>query len=85
MHVVADFDGNGRPDVAAACHISGDVVLLINDSKDATLPQRFTREIYHFEAGKPRALCAEDFNRDGALDIAVALWERNEVALLIHR
>ena len=83
--VVADFDANGRPDVAAACHTSGNVVVLINQSKDAALPQRFKREIYHFEAGKPRALCAEDLNQDGALDIVVALWERNEVALLIHR
>lgn len=83
--VVADFDGNGRLDLAAACHTSGNVVVLMNRSKDATLPQRFEKEIYHFEAGKPWALCTEDFNRDGAPDLAVALWERNELALLIRR
>lgn len=80
---VGDFDGDGRPDIAAACYGSGQVSVLINGSSDKTIPQTFTRENYTFKGGKPRALCTADFNQDGALDIGVALWNSDSVSLLL--
>ena len=83
--VVADFNGDGRPDLAAACYGSGEVVVLINTSEGEALPQTFKREKYVFENGKPRALCAADFNKDGRTDLGVALWDANAVALLLNK
>ena len=77
-----DFNGDGRIDIAAACYGSGQVVVLLNDSAGAAVPVRLKQESYSFENGKPRALCVADFNRDGATDIAAALWGSNSVCIL---
>lgn len=81
--VVQDLNGDGRPDIAAACYGSKDVIVLINVSSGTSVPQSFSRETYTFDSGRPRALCAADFNKDGAVDIAAALWEANAVSILL--
>ena len=82
--VVADFTGNGRPDIAVACYASSRVTVMLNRSENDSLPQRFEMEHYPIERGRPRALCVADFNRSGRSDLGVALWEANAVALLLN-
>lgn len=81
----SDFDGDGRCDLAAACHASGKVVLLGNRGEPGSFRLRFAREDYGFDAGKPAALAAADLNGDGAQDLAVALWQEDAVALLLNK
>jgi FG-GAP-like repeat len=81
--LVDDFNGDNKTDFAAACFGSRQVVVLINTSEDTKAPQTFRKETYSYKEGRPRALCAADFNVDGAMDIGVALWEENTVALLL--
>ena len=81
--VVQDLNGDGRTDIAAACYGSRDLVLLVNSSSGTSLPQSFSRETYTFDNGRPRALTVADFNKDGAIDIAAALWDTNAVSLLL--
>jgi hypothetical protein len=81
--VVADLDGDKKPDIAAACFASKQVAVLINESPGSALPQAFRRETYAFDSGRPRALCTADVNKDGGTDLLVALWEENSVAFLI--
>ncbi len=80
-----DFNNDGRVDIAATCHFSGEVVVLFNQSKDATIPQSFRKEIYTYDNGKPYALCTADFDQNGKPDLAVTLWEANAVAFLLGR
>lgn len=82
---IDDFNGDGRSDIAAACFASGQVTVLINASTDEALPQQFKREVYAYADARPRALSVADFNRDGAQDLAVALWDANAVGLLLSR
>lgn len=79
---VADLNGDGRVDIAAACHASGSVVVLFNVSADTATRQQFHTETYTYEAGRPRALAVADFDNDARPDIAVALWETNSVGLM---
>lgn len=83
--VIADFTGNGRADIALACHEASSVILLKNVSKDARMPQSFTQEVYTFKNGRPYALCVADFNQDERPDLGVALWGANAVALLLNK
>jgi len=81
--VVTDFNGDKKPDIAAACFASRQVAVLINESSSSALPQTFRRETYTFAEGRPRALCTADLNKDGGVDLLVALWEENAVAFLL--
>lgn len=81
--VVTDLNGNGRPDIAAACHASREVNVFLNAGEGTGKHQNFRRETYTFSEGRPQALCVEDFDQDGRPDLAVALDEANAVALLV--
>ena len=81
--VVADLDGDEKPDIAAACFASKAVAVLINESAGSAIPQTFRGETYPFDSGRPRALCVGDVNQDGGADLLVGLWEENSVALLL--
>jgi hypothetical protein len=81
--LLTDLDGDGKNDLAAACHGSGTVKVLLNRSQGTTLPLTFSTESYSFQEGKPRALAAADFDGNGKKDLAVALWKENKVAFLL--
>lgn len=79
---VADLNGNGRMDIIAACHASGSVVIMYNESENSAPPQQYRTETYRFPQGRPRALQTADLDNDGNIDIAVTLWETNTVGLM---
>jgi VCBS repeat protein len=64
--VVADFNGDGKPDVAVANGVDSDVEILLGNG-DGTF--RFGSAIDL--DGDPTAIVAGDFNGDGKLDLAV--------------
>jgi len=84
--VVEDFTGDGRPDIAAACYESSQIVVLLNTPGDVQ-PITFVQETYSFPAdrARPRALCAADFDANGRADLAIACWKSNTVRLLLNR
>jgi len=83
--VAADFTGNGRNDLAAACFASGQVRVLANVSSDNSKNQSFRNETYSIEGGRPRALCVADFDKSGGLDLGVALWDMDAVGILLNQ
>ena len=75
--VLADFDGDGRADVAVAATQSGRVSLLpAPDFAPVTLIELGT-------GTGPHPLAAGDFDGDGDLDLAVASAARGTVAVLL--
>lgn len=81
---IADFNGDGFPDIAAACFNKEQVVVLTTDYSKNKPFLEFARKSFEFKGGRPRALCASDLNQDGKMDLAVALWDLNEVRLIIN-
>ncbi len=64
--VVADFNGDGKPDVAAGDIAREGVVVLLGNGDGTLLPHRRT------DSGPVRAMAAADFNHDDKLDLLIA-------------
>ena len=70
--VAADFNGDGKPDVAVADQQTNDVAILVGKG-DGTF-----QTPVHYPAGvNPSSLAAGDFNGDGKPDLAVANTDFN--------
>src|ERR1700730_2451364 len=64
--VVADFNGDGKLDIAVANGGSGNVSILLNNGDGTFAPAM------NFAAGdNPSVIAVADFNADGKLDLAV--------------
>lgn len=83
--VIADFNGDNRPDIALAASAAREVIVLVSETVASEVRFRYQRERYRFDNGKPRALCTADFDGNGKTDLAVGLWEADAVALLLSR
>jgi hypothetical protein len=83
--VTADFNNDGRMDIAAACFASSRVVVFMNEPQGNGMPVTMGREVYTYKDARPYALSSADLNLDGKPDLAVALWEANQVAFLLGK
>ena len=83
--IVDDFNGDGKPDLAASCFASERVCVFLNESTGQGAPLSWRQERYSYTDARPYALCAADFNGDGKRDIGVTLWQANSVAFLLGR
>ncbi len=70
--VVNDFDGDGKPDVAAAAQTSGTFSVLRNTSSVGAITSGSFATGVTFTAGTaPNSICAGDFDGDSKPDLAV--------------
>lgn len=77
---VGDFNGDGRPDIAAANHVSHDVSILLQQPDGSFAPES------RFATGMiPLGIVAADLNGDGNLDIATANGGSGDVSVLLGR
>ena len=76
--VLADFNGDGRQDIATANLLSNDVSILLGEGDGGFLAQ--TRIPV---GSSPIALVVADFNLDGRRDLAVGLSGSSQVAVLL--
>lgn len=74
--VIADFNGDGRLDIAAVAWSSDFLVVFLNQGN-----RRFTQRRFPLLPG-PRDLVAADFDNDGKLDLAITLYSCNLVEVL---
>lgn len=75
---VADFNGDGKPDVVSAADFSTSVLLMINNGSQGFLaPVSFTA------GGAIGALAIGDFNNDGKADVTTANFAPAGVSILL--
>ncbi len=77
--VAADFDGNGKIDLAVA-NANGNSVSIFLGNGDGTFQAPVN---YQTAPGYPDAILAADFNGDGKLDLAVLLQRSDQVSILL--
>ncbi len=75
----ADFNGDGKPDLAVANTVSGDVSVLVGNGDGSFR----TADSYGASAG-PWSVAAGDFNNDGWPDLAVANLESANTSVLLN-
>jgi hypothetical protein len=76
--VVADFDGDGKLDVAVKSQSSSAITLLLGNGDGAV------RSLFSVETGNffSKDLAAADFDQNGSIDLAVANLNANNVLVL---
>lgn len=79
--VVADFNGDGAPDLAAPLQKSNTVAVLLNTGTGGFGQAR----TYATAVSRPESITAGDFNQDGYMDLAVAYLVSNYITLLFNR
>jgi hypothetical protein len=75
---VADFNGDGKQDIAVANSYSNDVSVLLGEGNGTFLPA-----VNYGVGVHPRAVIAADFNRDGKTDLAVVNFGEISVSILL--
>ena len=75
--VTADFNADGRADLAVANNGSDNVSIFVADGSGG-----FNPATYYPTGKRPRALAAADFNRDTYVDLVVANNSSNNLSLL---
>jgi VCBS repeat protein len=77
---VADFNGDGKPDLAVANEQSQDVTVLLGDGRGGLTAAKGSP----FAAGhQPNDIAIGDFNRDGRPDLAFANHEAKHLTVLL--
>jgi hypothetical protein len=77
--VSGDFNGDGRPDLAATRFVGNSVVVLLGNG-DGTMSVGATYPV----GTKPYRLAAGDFNADGAPDLAVPSTETQGTVMILR-
>jgi hypothetical protein len=76
--VVADFNGDGNPDLAISDQLTNTVVLLTGQG-DGTFQASFLYAV----GGGPEGIAVGDFNGDGKIDLATANYMSNDASTLL--
>jgi hypothetical protein len=81
--VVADFNGDGKPDLAVLNQASGTVSVLLNNTAVGAQTPSFAAAQTFSVPARPASIAAGDFNNDGKPDLAVVGYSYDSGLLLL--
>jgi hypothetical protein len=81
--LVADFDGDGRPDLAGSSRSRGNVELFLHQGRRPSLPRLFASIGSIATGAGATALASGDLNADGVVDLICVNADEGAVSVLI--
>ncbi len=78
---IADFDGDGKPDLAFPNHETSHVTVLLGDGRGRFRPAPAS-PVAVGSKPHPHGIAAADFNSDGLVDFAVESWVNDQVEVV---
>ena len=82
--VVADVNGDGRPDVIATNYSSNTVSVMLNTTAPGAATPSFTTQQTFATGNSPSSLAAADINNDGKPDIIATNLNDNSISVLLN-
>ncbi len=81
---VADFNGDGRPDLVVANFSDNSLSLLLNTTPAKAADANFAPQLKLPGGTGPKSVAAADLNGDGRADLVIADISSNNLALLVN-
>lgn len=81
--IIADVNGDGRPDIVTVSYQSNVFFVLLNEGGRRFRPVRYPRQAAPYDQmlGGPRDIAAADYDGDGQLDLAFSMYESNLIEI----
>jgi hypothetical protein len=81
---MADFNGDGKPDLAVVSQSTNTVSVLLNTTSPGAISPSFATKDYFPTQNNPTFMAVGDLNGDGRLDIAVPNLNSSTVSVLLN-
>jgi hypothetical protein len=78
-----DFNADGILDLATVNYTSSNLSILMGNGNDGQANGTFTAKVDYTTGDGPYSITAGDFNADGIIDLAVGVFDSNNVSILL--